>query len=323
MKPFSVSKDVVRAAYDRVRTRKKSVGIDKQTISDFESSLESNLYQIWHDINAGSYEPSPLRVFYKPKKSGGHRMIGITTVRDSIAERTLLHYLNRFVSPHFHPHSYQLQKRGHIHAVKMAAIHCNRYNWVLCIDVKSFADSLNWTFLEHILAIHIKSPSFQKCMQRFVQVPFHMPNGERLRRKQGVPTGLILTDTLGNLFLHHLFDQRMKRIYPNIAFERYLDDIIIHCPHETDAQKLHDHIKQHFYRYQLNLNTEKTKIIYCKDDRRTAHYKHTSFEFLGYKFQSTPTHLNQKKRNLFLPQKKISSPGYTRSPLLSGYSIYG
>ena len=35
----------------------------------------------------------------------------------------------------------------------------------------------------------------------------------------------------------------------------------------------------------LQLHPEKTKIVYCKDDKRRGDYEHTSFTFLGYTFQ--------------------------------------
>ena len=35
----------------------------------------------------------------------------------------------------------------------------------------------------------------------------------------------------------------------------------------------------------LELHPEKTKIVYCKDKKRTGHYDQESFDFLGYTFR--------------------------------------
>jgi RNA-directed DNA polymerase len=35
----------------------------------------------------------------------------------------------------------------------------------------------------------------------------------------------------------------------------------------------------------LRLHPEKTRIVYCKDDRRRGEHEHTSFTFLGYQFR--------------------------------------
>ncbi len=36
---------------------------------------------------------------------------------------------------------------------------------------------------------------------------------------------------------------------------------------------------------ELELHPEKTKIVYCKDHKRTGNYKHVKFDFLGYTFK--------------------------------------
>ncbi len=35
----------------------------------------------------------------------------------------------------------------------------------------------------------------------------------------------------------------------------------------------------------LELNLQKTKIVYCKDDDRSGHHEHEKFTFLGYEFR--------------------------------------
>jgi RNA-directed DNA polymerase len=35
----------------------------------------------------------------------------------------------------------------------------------------------------------------------------------------------------------------------------------------------------------LRLHPEKTRIVYCKDDKRRGEHEHTSFTFLGYQFR--------------------------------------
>lgn len=35
----------------------------------------------------------------------------------------------------------------------------------------------------------------------------------------------------------------------------------------------------------MKLHPDKTRIVYCKDDKRRGSYEHTSFTFLGYTFR--------------------------------------
>ncbi len=38
----------------------------------------------------------------------------------------------------------------------------------------------------------------------------------------------------------------------------------------------------------LELHPDKTKIVYCKDHKRTGNFKHVKFDFLGFTFKPRP-----------------------------------
>ena len=76
----------------------------------------------------------------------------------------------------------------------------------------------------------------------------------------------------------------MKRNYPTIPFERYADDIIVHCSSEKQAKWIKMLIKERLLQCKLELHPEKTKIVYCKDDNRRGNYSNETFVFLGYLF---------------------------------------
>ena len=42
-KPFKISKQAVKIAFDRVKANKGTYGIDEQTIAEFEENLKDNL----------------------------------------------------------------------------------------------------------------------------------------------------------------------------------------------------------------------------------------------------------------------------------------
>jgi retron-type reverse transcriptase len=43
---------------------------------------------------------------------------------------------------------------------------------------------------------------------------------------------------LANLFLHYAFDRWMAKQYPQVPFERFADDAIVHCRTEVKAQEV-------------------------------------------------------------------------------------
>jgi RNA-directed DNA polymerase len=90
---------------------------------------------------------------------------------------------------------------------------------------------------------------------------------------------------LANLFLHYAFDDWMRRRYPEIPFERYADDVIVHCKTEMEAKEMRTEIGERLGQCQLELHSEKARIVYCKDDNRRGTYSDEKFDFLGFTFR--------------------------------------
>ena len=77
----------------------------------------------------------------------------------------------------------------------------------------------------------------------------------------------------------------MDREYPGCPFERYADDIVVHCDTEEQARQLQAALAERLGFLGLQLHPEKTKIVYCQDANRRGEAEHTSFDFLGYTFR--------------------------------------
>src|SRR6516165_683773 len=92
----------------------------------------------------------------------------------------------------------------------------------------------------------------------------------------------VVSPLLANLFLHYAFDLWMQRNYPQLRFERYADDVIVHCRTEKQAQEVRVAIARRMQECRLELHPEKTKTVYCKDDDRRERYAQEKFDFLGY-----------------------------------------
>ena len=66
-KPFSIDKKQVYEAYKAVKSNAGSAGVDGQTIEQFETDLQNNLYKLWNRMSSGSYFPPPVRAVSIPK----------------------------------------------------------------------------------------------------------------------------------------------------------------------------------------------------------------------------------------------------------------
>ena len=106
-KPFAISKQIVWAAYRRVKANRGAAGVDGESIAEFEGNLKGNLYKLWNRMSSGTYFPPPVRAVEIPKKSGGAvRVLGVPTVADRIAQTVAAMYLEPKVEPYFHNDSY-------------------------------------------------------------------------------------------------------------------------------------------------------------------------------------------------------------------------
>ena len=70
-----------------------------------------------------------------------------------------------------------------------------------------------------------------------------------------------------------------------IAFERYCDDVVVHCGSKRQARQVQDAIAARLAQVGLELHPDKTRIVYCKDDDRHGDHEATTFTFLGYTFR--------------------------------------
>ena len=286
-KPFCILKREVWEAYKRVKANKGAAGVDEQSIQDFEKRLKDNLYKIWNRMSSGSYFPPPVRTVKIPKANGGERKLGIPTVSDRIAQQVVKSRLEPEVDRLFHADSYGYRPgKSALEAVGRARERCWRHDWVLDLDIKGFFDNIDQNLLMRAVKKHAKDRWNILDIERWLKAPMQEEDGRLVPRERGTPQGGVASPLLANLFLHYAFDRWLAANYPQVAFERFADDVIVHCKTETEALTMRKVIAERLQNCGLELHPEKTKIVYCKDEDRRRTYLHEKFDFLGYTFRA-------------------------------------
>lgn len=298
-KPFEIPKKWVWAAYKRVKANKGAAGVDDQSIEEFEKDLKNNLFKLWNRMSSGSYFPPPVRAVEIPKADGKKRLLGIPTVADRIAQMVAVLHLEPSVEPIFHPDSYGYRPGKSAHgALESARMRCLHYKYCIDLDIKGFFDNLDHSLLMHAVRKHTDCRWILLYVERWLKAPLQREDGSIEARMKGTPQGGVCSPLLANIFLHHAFDEWMQQTYPRLSFERYADDALVHCRTEKEARYIRGKIEERLKRCKLELNEEKTKIVYCKDDKRPDKYEHTSFDFLGYTFR--PRQCRSKEGRLYV-----------------------
>lgn len=285
-KPFKIPKGWVWEAYLRVKANGGAAGVDGQTIEMFEQDLKNNLYRIWNRMSSGTYFPPPVKRVRIPKRDGGTRDLGIPAVSDRVAQMVVKMALEPVVEPHFHPDSYGYRpNKSAVEAVGRARTRCWRLDWVIDLDLRSFFDSLDHPLVLRALGKYTSQRWILLYVERWLKAPVQTEEGTQLERQAGTPQGGVISPVLANVFLHLAFDMWMQQNHPETPFERYADDIVVHCRTNAQAESVLKEIQERLGRCRLELHPQKTKIVYCKDANRRGDHEVQSFDFLGFTFR--------------------------------------
>jgi RNA-directed DNA polymerase len=302
-KSFDIPKQLIWAAWLKVKSNGGAAGADGVTIERFETGLVDNLYRLWNRMSSGSYFPGPVRAVEIPKK-GGTRVLGIPNVIDRVAQTAAVLVLESNVEKVFHDDSYGYRPgRSPIDAVRVCRQRCFKRDWVVDLDVKAFFDSVPWDLMLKAVARHTDHTWVLLYVERWLKASMLMPDGTLAQRVKGTPQGGPISPLIANIFLHYGLDTWMVREHPTVWFERFADDVVVHCVSERQARLVQDAIGRRLADIGLLMHPDKTRIVYCKDYKRHQEYEQVSFTFCGYMFRPREAFDKDRKRSYtgFIP----------------------
>jgi RNA-directed DNA polymerase len=286
-KAFEIPKQLIWEAYQKVKSNKGSAGVDGQSLTEFAQDEKNNLYKLWNRMASGSYFPPPVRAVEIPKAGGkGVRVLGVPTVADRIAQTAVAMVLEPGVEQIFHADSYGYRPRRSAHdALDTCRRRCWEQQWVIDLDIQGFFDNVPHEPILAAVRRHTASRWVLLYVQRWLVAPIQYSDGSLQARDRGTPQGSAISPLLANLFMHYAFDSWVSREQPQVRFERYCDDVIVHCFSEAQAKFIRNVIAGRLWRFGLRLHPEKTRIVHCVQEGRPRSHSHTEFTFLGYTFR--------------------------------------
>ena len=74
-------------------------------------------------------------------------------------------------------------------------------------------------------------------------------------------------------------------LQPDVVFERYADDVVVHCASHARAVQVLAGITERMNGLSLAPNAAKTQIVYCQDNNRRQRFPLVAFTFLGNTFR--------------------------------------
>jgi RNA-directed DNA polymerase len=93
-------------ALRRVEQNAGASGIDEMSTKELRPWLHDHWSEVRSALEAGTYQPQPVRRVMIPKPSGGRRMLGVPAAVDRLICQAIAQVLTPVFDPHFHPHSF-------------------------------------------------------------------------------------------------------------------------------------------------------------------------------------------------------------------------
>jgi hypothetical protein len=87
----------------------------------------------------------------------------------------------------------------------------------------------------------------------------------------------------------------MARSHPQTLFERYANEVICHCDSQAQAEGLRADLEQRLAECGLQLNPQKTRVVYCADANQHGDHPQRQFDFLRYTFKPRAARNRQGK----------------------------
>jgi len=280
----------VLEAFKRVRANGGSAGVDNISIEQVNNNKRKYLYPLWNRMSSGSYFPKAVRQTLIPKGGGKMRALGIPTVVDRVAQQVIATELESMVDKTFSESSYGYRPNKSAHqAVEQCRIKCMKYSWVIDIDIKGFFDNIDHDLLIKAVQWHTDKKHILLYCNRWLEAPIQKTDGTiRHPNGKGTPQGGVISPILANIFLDIVFDKWIEKRNPEVVYERYADDIVIHCSNIKEALRLLEAIKERLRVCKLEVNKDKTKIVYCRrNQKKQPPFKvyYQKFDFLGFTFK--------------------------------------
>lgn len=262
----------MQRAMQQVKRNRGAAGVDGMTVDKLTDHLHQHWPSIRAKLDAGEYQPSPVKRVVIPKPEGGERLLGIPTVQDRLIQQAIHQVLSEEYDPKFSEASYGFRPERSAHdAVRMAQAYIESgKKYVVDMDLAKFFDTVNHDRLMSRLKRDIEDKRVLWLVNQYLKAGV-MVNGVVMETNEGTPQGGPLSPLLSNIVLDEL-DRELER--RGHSFVRYADDCNIYVSSYRAAERVLEST-QAFVEKKLRLQVNEAKSAVDLATRR---------KFLGFSF---------------------------------------
>ena len=253
---YMLRPDIYFVAYGKLYANKGAAtkGVNEDTADGFSEDKIMDIIELLRDE---SYQPSPVRRTYIPKKSDPtkKRPLGLPTFTDKLVQEALRMMLEAVYEPIFLNSSHGFRPKRSCHtALTSLKKEFGGARWFIEGDIKACFDSINHEVLIGLLSNKIKDVRIINLIRKFLKAGY-LENWQYNKTYSGTPQGSGASPILANIYLHELdkFVMRLKSEFdtPRADKERIT----------PEYQELHNEIRRLSYHIDRSDGAKRNSLI--------------------------------------------------------------